>query len=472
MFSKSLVFWCLIVKSFCTEASIIPTQSSTNDNCICAGKSNEYGEGSECANYEGYNDDWYNGKWCYAATDTCSDANDHADQDHGQESGYGASRAACDQGVKLNNSSNHNDGLEERVDILSRKLFALESRIEDLIKVNNLSSTANTNTTSTRTSTVSTTTTTATLGDHLVILGGQDVLGVQVILGGQDVNRNTLSDVELLDMQTEDNGCDPTDLPSPVYRHASVYSSVLQSLITCGGSGSNERLSSCSVETKNGHHISIPSMNSRRTSFAMVAIHNKLYSLGGWATKNTMETLEMNATGTWNQESMPFSVYGHCAIALDNNIIVIGGKDENWNDLDTTWIYNVVKKDWTEGPKLNEKRYDHACLVDEETNTIHIIGGSNGRHLKSTEKWIFGTDSWISGASLPESVYRSAAVNSNSEETIGYLVAGLTYNGPSSKVWSLRRRDLMWIEDGSKKLKTAREYHTVVNIPGDQIPGC
>ena len=35
--------------------------------------------------------------WCYAATDTCSDARDHAD-DYGQESGYGASRAACKDG--------------------------------------------------------------------------------------------------------------------------------------------------------------------------------------------------------------------------------------------------------------------------------------------------------------------------------------------------------------------------------------
>jgi len=471
MFSKSLVFWCLIVKSFCTEASIIPTQSSTNDNCICSGKENEYEEGSECSNYEGYEDEWYNGVWCYAATDSCSDARDHADDNL---SGYGASRAACNDGVKLNNSSNHNDGLEERVDILSRKLFALESRIEDLIKVNNLSSTANTNTTPTRTSTVSPTTTTATLGDHLVILGGY--------------SGYTISDVELLDMQTEDNGCDPTDLPSPVYRHASVYSSTLQSLITCGGEEYNGRnidgrniygrISSCSVETKNGHQISLPPMNSGRSYFAMVIIQNKIYSIGGWETENTMETIKLNATGAWNQQPMPFSVQYHCAVVLDNNIIVIGGMDENRNYLDTTWIYNVVKKDWTEGPKLNEKRYDHACLVDEETRTIHIIGGNGGgkrlngeKRLKSTEKWTFGTDAWIFGASLPEVVEHSAAVSSNSEETIGFLVGGFT-DRVTSKVWSLRRRDMMWIEDGSKTLQTPRSYHTVVNIPGDQIPGC
>ena len=67
------------------------------DNCICSGKANKYDEGSKCANYEDYEDEWYNGEWCYAATDTCSDASAHAD-DNGQESGYGASHAACSQG--------------------------------------------------------------------------------------------------------------------------------------------------------------------------------------------------------------------------------------------------------------------------------------------------------------------------------------------------------------------------------------
>merc|ERR1711994_990988 len=98
-----------------------------------------------------------------------------------------------------------------------------------------------------------------------------------VILGGR--NWNKLSDVKALDMQIEDKGCNPTDLPSPVYSHASVYSSTIQSLITCGGQGNNGRLSSCSVQTKNGHHISIPSMNSRRVYFAMVTIGNQLISI-------------------------------------------------------------------------------------------------------------------------------------------------------------------------------------------------
>ena len=156
------------------------------------------------------------------------------------------------------------------------------------------------------------------VGDHLVILGGRNVSN-----GG-------ISDVELLDMQNDGTGCNPTDLPTPVYRHASVYSSVLQSIITCGGWEKYRTLSTCTVQKNNGHQISLPSMNSKRSHFAMVAIGNQLISIGGWQSRNTMETIKLNATGTWNQQSIPFSARKHCAVALDNNIIVIGGL-EHWN---------------------------------------------------------------------------------------------------------------------------------------------
>ena len=98
------------------------------------------------------------------------------------------------------------------------------------------------------------------------------------------------------------------------------------------------------------------------------------------------------------------------------------------------------------------------------------MGGHNGtRYLKSTERLKLHSDSWVSGTGLPEAVGRTAAVASNSEEIIGYLVGGI---GGKSKVWYLRRRGMVWIEDASKRLKTPRSAHTLVNIPRNQIPGC
>ena len=177
-----------------------------------------------------------------------------------------------------------------------------------------------------------------TSGDHLVILGGTSYYSGH--------GEKTLSDVEVLDMQDEVTGCEPTDLPSAVSRHASVYSSTLQSVITCGGERNDRR---CFVQNKNGDKISFPEMNSGRSWFTMVSIRNQIVAIGGSASKNTIETIRLNATLTkWDQQSMPFSVDSHCAVTLDNNVIIIGGRDEN--------------------NKVNRKFYLHLC-----NNEINIL---------------------------------------------------------------------------------------------------
>ena len=68
------------------------------DMCTCVGRSNTYNEGSECLDYSGYQDEWYNGVWCYAETATCSDARTHPSD---TLPGLGASHLACDSGKLL-----------------------------------------------------------------------------------------------------------------------------------------------------------------------------------------------------------------------------------------------------------------------------------------------------------------------------------------------------------------------------------
>ena len=77
------------------SSKIIPNFIPTE--CSCAGKSNSYGDGSECKVYSGYDDGWQDGRWCYADVVTCPDAKEHA-IDYGQGPGYGASKAACSTG--------------------------------------------------------------------------------------------------------------------------------------------------------------------------------------------------------------------------------------------------------------------------------------------------------------------------------------------------------------------------------------
>ena len=165
-------------------------------------------------------------------------------------------------------------------------------------------------------------------GDHLVILGGKEdryhIDDYQII--------NELSDVEVLGIRTQSE-CNSTDLPDRRSNHASVYSFAHQSLITCGGDEDYYTGRSCNVQSVNGHQNLMPLMNSARHHFAMVSIRNQIFAIGGAGGKgwNTMETIRLNEKNyNWSEQSMPFGVSHHCAVTLDDNIIVIGGIAGDW----------------------------------------------------------------------------------------------------------------------------------------------
>ena len=124
---------------------------------------------------------------------------------------------------------------------------------------------------------------------------------------------------------------------------------------------------------------------------------------------------------------------------------------------------------------MNVARRNHACMVDQKTSTIHVMGGEvkNGHSLSSTEKLKFNdvNKKWEMASNLKEPIEGSAGVSSRSNELVGYLVGGATNNGETTKIWGLRRSDQQWI-DTSKRLKIPRGWHTVVNAYDNQIPNC
>jgi len=103
---SSLIYKAESVLESSVDKDVYINAWKSDENCICSGKANRNGEGSKCSYYHDYGIPWYDrAMWCYAATDTCSDARDHAD-DYGQESGYGASRAACKDEITCTDTNN------------------------------------------------------------------------------------------------------------------------------------------------------------------------------------------------------------------------------------------------------------------------------------------------------------------------------------------------------------------------------
>ena len=127
---------------------------------------------------------------------------------------------------------------------------------------------------------------------------------------------------------------------------------------------------------------------------------------------------------------------------------------------------------------MTDTRYGHACLVDESTSTIYVMGGFNKQNmdLSTMEKWNFGVNgrSWLLSTNLPESVGRSSAVPSKSSAFIGYIAGGWAFGKDeysSNKIWGLRRENMTWIEM-TQTLKIGRQDHSLVNVPADEISGC
>ena len=142
--------------------------------------------------------------------------------------------------------------------------------------------------------------------------------------------------------------------------------------------------------------------------------------------------------------------------------------------LDTTWIYDVVNKTWSEGPKMNTKRSGHACFTDKASSSIYVAGGWDDQwnDLSSTEKWTFEeNNSWQPSANLPEAIYYSSAVSSNTDEFIGYMAGGWKGRRYSNNIYGLKRRQIEWIKL-NKTMKIGRYAHSLLNIPANQILGC
>ena len=111
------------------------------------------------------------------------------------------------------------------------------------------------------------------------------------------------------------------------------------------------------------------------------------------------------------------------------------------------------------------------------------MGGSFGNNgFDSTEKWTLGTDSWVPlpSAKLPKPLKGSRAVSAYSNEYVGYMAGGIinkdvnfssTPGYKSNEIWGLKRSNMTWIKL-TKKLSVDRAYHSLLNIPVDEVLGC
>ena len=126
----------------------------------------------------------------------------------------------------------------------------------------------------------------------------------------------------MVSIQNDGNRCDPPDLPYPLGEHASVVYD--NSIISCGGYN-RTLLSGCIIQTATGETRSFSSMVSPHSNLGMVIIKDMIYTIGGFPIDNRMETINIKNKRKWTRQILPFHIYNHCVVSINNTIIVTGG---------------------------------------------------------------------------------------------------------------------------------------------------
>ena len=186
-----------------------------------------------------------------------------------------------------------------------------------------------------------------------------------------------------------------------------------------------------------------------------------------------LDTVESYTEGSgWTEEpemKLTNKKSGHCSVAFNDNLVVIGG--DNGYPLITSEVlsFNVANMSggWTTMPSLNTARENHACDTGnyEGQNGIFVTGGwyhggDDGLvRLSSVEFYVAQEQRWIVLESLTtERYFHSLSI-----------VSGIPYAaGGNGDISSVERLDgTTWEEAGS--MKGRRYRHASVDIPAGVV---
>ena len=97
--------------------------------------------------------------------------------------------------------------------------------------------------------------------------------------------------------------------------------------------------------------------------------------------------------------------YGAAVALMNNKIFVTGGSSDGGTTLATAECYNIDTDAWTAMPSMTTARYGHCAVA--YNNTIVVIGG---RDTNSIESFNMETQTWKVDCQLPAERYRSSVV--------------------------------------------------------------
>ena len=180
---------------------------------------------------------------------------------------------------------------------------------------------------------------------------------------------------------------------------------------------------------------------------------------------------------------LPVTMMAHCMVTINSTfVMVVGGRQNGVDFSSRTFLLDITKCSWTEGPRLAEGRNSHRCMripKDESSSemvTIVVGGlgvplaGATVPRLNTTEILEDGSSQWRKGPLLPFGLHATADVE---HPDGGALLVG----GSEDRITNLRNSFLRlrhaessW-EELPQKLKIGRDSHVAVMVP-DELVNC
>ena len=260
--------------------------------------------------------------------------------------------------------------------------------------------------------------------------------------------------------------------------------------IICGGSDLSIFFCECHAlyKSKWTYTASLAECRSQAQMAALTYPNGKeiLLIIGGATRSSILSTVEFFDGDVWNQNviaKIPQAVASHCVAKIDEtSLIVIGGAIHMISGMTNhTYFYDLIKNQWSPGPKSITARIGHACGILNWKNpttgvrekvVVSAGGGTIGTDSLSSVELLFlnhnedFSNGWKRGPSLPKTAILSTMV----EYQDSVILVGGSFQVDGYHLYQLSSPTGTWMKM-KHVLKRRRNYHVSFLIP-DELATC
>jgi len=240
----------------------------------------------------------------------------------------------------------------------------------------------------------------------------------------------------------------------------------VQGPMVCGGRGGENK---CFLYK---NHQWMPSTNlrtPRETASAVQIDPNQAIIIGGYDENgNDLKTTEViSSTGSEEGKEFPVTIYAHCSFKINSTHALVTGGLQDGSRSASTWFVDLATTRFTPGPKMTSRRSGHACsTLQLERKTFGVVAG--GDYLGSTE-WIDleeESPTWSEGPKLP---IRMDGLNMVKTTQGTYALGGHDGSNVRSEVLHLdcpgdQSQSCQW-QEMPEKLEVGRIGHVSLSLP-------